>query len=110
MDMQRRLDRYGLAFAVLMALACGCYFAASTHVPHPVPGFALRSPGIYRLEIGAAFFVASFLAAMAVLQALRDGGFPTFEAKRLESDTSDRTTTVDLDQIEDPASASSNRR
>ena len=101
---QRPLDRYGLAFAIFVALACGGYFAASTQVPHPVPGFALRSPGIYRLEIGAAFFVASFLAAMTVLRALRDG------PKGLGADTSDHPATVDPDQIEGPASDSSSRR
>jgi hypothetical protein len=102
--MERRLERHGPALAVFIALVCAGYFAASTHVPDPVPGFALRSPGIYRLEIGAVFFVATFLAAMVVLRALRDG------PRGLRADASDLPGPVDLDQIEDPASDSSSRR
>ncbi|HST69895.1 MAG TPA: hypothetical protein VLI94_09580 [Solirubrobacterales bacterium] len=102
--MERWLERHGPALAVFIALVCAGYFAASTHVPDPVPGFALRSPGIYRLEIGVAFFVASFLAAMVLLRTLRDG------PKGLRADAPDPYMPVDLDQIEDPASASSKRR
>jgi hypothetical protein len=95
MGMERWLERHGRALAVLIALVCAGYFAGSTHVPQPVPDFALGSGGIYRLEIGAVFFVACFLAVMAFLQALSGKGFPKFESE---------------DQIEDPASDSSSRR
>jgi hypothetical protein len=75
---QHWLEKYGLAFLVAMALACSGYLAGSVAIPQPVPDFALRAREIYRLEIGAAFFVAFYLATMAVVLALRGKGFAEF--------------------------------
>jgi hypothetical protein len=44
-------------------------------VPEPVPDFALRAEEIYRLEVGAAFFVACYLVTMTFLLALSGRGF-----------------------------------
>jgi hypothetical protein len=72
---QHWLEKYGLAFLVAMALACSGYLAGSVAIPQPVPDYALRAQEIYRLEIGVAFFVAFYLATMAVVLALTGKGF-----------------------------------
>jgi len=73
--MQHWLEKYGFAFLVFVALACAGHLAGSAEIPRPVPDWALQAPEVYRLEIGAAFFVAFYLATMAVLLALRGRGF-----------------------------------
>jgi len=75
---QPRFERYGFAFLVLVALASASYLAGSAAVPEPVPDYALQAEEIYRLEIGAAFFVAFYLATLAVVLALKGKGFTEF--------------------------------
>lgn len=70
-----------------MALACSSYLAGSAAVPEPVPDYALQSQEIYRLEIGAAFFVAFYLATMAVVLALNGKGFAEFGPRGLKATT-----------------------
>jgi len=81
------LEKYGFAFLVAMALACASYLAASVAVPHPVPDFALQAKEIYRLEIGAAFFVAFYLATLAVVLALSGKGFAELGTRGLKATT-----------------------
>ena len=83
--MSHWLHRYALAFLVLLALACASYLAGSAAVPHPVPDFALQAPEIYRLEIGAAFFVAFYLATLAVVLALGGKGFAELGPRGLKA-------------------------
>jgi hypothetical protein len=84
---QPRFERYGFAFLVLGALACASYLAGSAVVPEPVPDYALQAEEIYRLEIGAAFFVAFYLVTMALLLALHGRGFAEFGARGLKATT-----------------------
>lgn len=85
--MQRLLKRYGFAFLVFVALACASFLAGSVAMPEPVPDYALQSEEIYRLEIGAAFFVAFYLALMAILLALSGKGFAEFGTRGLRAET-----------------------
>jgi hypothetical protein len=71
----RWLKHYGFAFLVFMALACASFLAGSVEIPEPVPDYALQAEEIYRLEIGVAFFVAFYLAVMAVVLAFSGKGF-----------------------------------
>lgn len=79
------LRHYGFAFLVVMALACASFLAGSAAVPDPVPDYALQAEEIYRLEIGAAFFVAFYLATMAVVLALTGKGFAEFGTQGLKA-------------------------
>lgn len=56
-------------------------------MPGSVPDYALQSEEIYRLEIGAAFFVAFYLATMAVVLAFAGRGFAEFGTKGLKTET-----------------------
>lgn len=58
-----------------MALSCSCLLAGTVEVPEPVPDFALRAAEVYRLEVGAAFFVAFYIATLTFLLALSGRGF-----------------------------------
>lgn len=82
--MRRWPEQYGFAFLVVVAIACGSFLAGSVEVPEPVPAFALQAAEIYRLEIGAAFFVAVYLAAMTLLLALSGRGFAEVGTKGLK--------------------------
>ena len=75
---ERGIRRYGFAGLVSGALACALYLAGSVAVPDPVPDFALQAEEIYRLEIGAAFFIAFYLAAMAFVLALSNNSLGYF--------------------------------
>lgn len=77
-------EKYGFALLVVAALACASYLAGTVAVPEPVPDFALRAAEIYRLEIGAAFFVAFYLATMALFLAFSGKGFAEFTATGLK--------------------------
>jgi hypothetical protein len=83
---QRLLKRYGFASLVLLALACASFLAGSAKVPEQVPDYALQAEEIYRLEIGAASFVAFYLATMAVVLALGGRGFAEFGTKGLKAE------------------------
>jgi len=77
--------QYGFAFLVFVALACASFLAGSAAAPEPVPDYALQSEEIYRLEIGMAFFVAFYLALMAILLALEGMGFAEFGTQGLRA-------------------------
>lgn len=49
-----------------------------------MPDYALRAAEVYRLEIGAAFFVAFYLVVMALLLALSGKGFAEFGTRGLK--------------------------
>ncbi|HEU5064056.1 MAG TPA: hypothetical protein VFT79_13035 [Solirubrobacterales bacterium] len=83
--MHRWLRHYGFAFLVFVALACASFLAGSVAVPHPVPDYALQAEEIYRLEIGAAFFAAFYLALIAILLALGGRGFVEFGTQGLKA-------------------------
>jgi hypothetical protein len=76
---------YGFAMLVLVALAGALWIAAHVAVPAPAPDFALRAEEIYRLEVGAAFFVAFYLVAMALVLALSGRGFAEFGSGGLKA-------------------------
>jgi hypothetical protein len=78
---------YGFATLVLVALADALWIAANVAVPAPVPDFALQAEEIYRLEIGAAFFIAFYLVAMAFVLALGGRGFAELGTKGLRAET-----------------------
>jgi hypothetical protein len=73
--MRRWLEDYGFAVLVLVELAIAGWLAAMSALPSPVPDYALQSGEIYRLEIGAASFIALYLASMALVLALYGRGF-----------------------------------
>jgi len=75
---RRLLQSYGFAFLVFVAMVCAGFVAGSTHVPKPVPDYALQAAEIYRLEIGAAFFAAFYLLTLAFLLATGGRGFAKF--------------------------------
>jgi len=81
---RRWFKSYGFATLVLAALACAVWIAANVAVPAPVPDFALRAEEIYRLEVGAAFFVAFYLVAMAFVLALSGRGFAELGTRGLK--------------------------
>ncbi|MDQ2629833.1 MAG: hypothetical protein M3Y75_02500 [Actinomycetota bacterium] len=85
--MHRWLKHYGFALLVLASLACASFLAGGATVPEPIPDYALQSEEIYRLEIGAAFFVAFYLALMALMLALGGKGFAEFGARGLRAAT-----------------------
>lgn len=85
--MHRWLKHYGFALLVFVALTCASFLAGSAALPDPVPDYALQSEEIYRLEIGAAFFVAFYLALMAIVLALTGKGFAEFGTKGLRPET-----------------------
>jgi hypothetical protein len=85
--MRHCLKHYGFAFLVFVALGCASFLAGSVAVPESVPDYALQSEEIYRLEIGAAFFVAFYLAIMAILLALGGKGFAEFGTRGLKTET-----------------------
>jgi hypothetical protein len=76
---------YGFAALVLVALTVAVYLGANVAVPAPVPDFALRAEEIYRLEVGAAFFVAFYLVAMAFVLALSGRGFAELGSRGLKA-------------------------
>jgi hypothetical protein len=82
--MERRESRSGFAgwvahwgFAVLVgaAVLAAASVAWKVSVPHPVPNFALNAEAIYRIEVGAAAFLAFYLVEMAFVLALNNRGF-----------------------------------
>lgn len=77
-------ERYGFAFLVVVAFACGSFLAGSVEIPEPVPTFALQAKEIYRLEVGVAFFAVLYVAAMALLLALSGRGFAEVGTKGLK--------------------------
>lgn len=85
--MHRWLKHYGFALLVFVALACASFLAGSAAIPEPVPDYALQAEEIYRLEIGAAFFVAFYLALMAFLLALGGRGFAELGTQGLKAQT-----------------------
>jgi hypothetical protein len=92
--MRRLIQSYGFAFLIFMALACACLLAGTAAIPEPVPDFALRAPEIYRLEIGAAFFGAFYLATLAFLLALSGRGFAEVGTRGLKVDQVVRSNTA----------------
>jgi H+/gluconate symporter-like permease len=82
----RWLKHYGFALLVFVALACASFLAGSAAIPEPVPDYALQAEEIYRLEIGAAFFVAFYLAVMAVVLAFSGKGFAEFGTRGLKAE------------------------
>ncbi|HEX6601865.1 MAG TPA: hypothetical protein VF030_04425 [Solirubrobacterales bacterium] len=84
--MHRLLKHYGFAVLVFVALACASFLAGSAAPPEPVPDYALQSEEIYRLEIGAAFFAAFYLATMAVVLALSGKGFAELGTRGLRAE------------------------
>lgn len=83
--MHRWLKHYGFALLVFVALACASFLAGSVAIPEPVPDYALQAEEIYRLEIGVAFFVAFYLATIAVILALGGSGFAEFGTQGLKA-------------------------
>jgi hypothetical protein len=84
--MSRWLKNYGFAFLVLAGLTGSSYLGATVAVPDPAPDFALQADEIYRLEVGAAFFVAFYLATMAVVLALDGRGFAELGTRGLRAE------------------------
>jgi hypothetical protein len=84
---RRWLRNYGFSLLVLAALAASAYFATTVPAPHPAPDFALRASIVYRLEVGAACFVAFYLAAMAFVLALNGRGFAEIGTRGLKAET-----------------------
>jgi hypothetical protein len=69
------IRRWGFAILVsLAALAAACV-GWKAEAPSEVPDFALRAAAIYRVEVGAAAFLALYLVAMAFVLALNNRGF-----------------------------------
>jgi hypothetical protein len=94
---RRWFQNYGFACLVLAALLSASYQAATVSVPNPVPDFALKAEQVYRLEVGATFFVVFYLAAMALVLALSGRGFAEFGTKGLRAEQIiDRTTRQQL--------------
>lgn len=76
--MRHWVKNYGFATLVIAGAMAAAYLAATVAVPNPVPDFALKAREIYRLEVGMAFFVAFYLAAMALVLAFDGRGFAEF--------------------------------
>jgi hypothetical protein len=71
----KQLKNFGFALLVLIGLVVAGYLAVNCRVPDPLPDFALRAEEVYRVEIGAACFIAFYLAATAFVLALNGRGF-----------------------------------
>jgi hypothetical protein len=71
---------------VLVDLAGSAYLAATAPLPAAVPDYALQAATVYRLEIGAACFVAIYLAAIAFFLALDGRGFVEFGTRGLKAE------------------------
>lgn len=67
----RSLFRIALAGAVMLAVAGGVFVALSETPPDPLPGVALGSPALFRIELGFASFAAFYLALVVVVNALK---------------------------------------
>ncbi len=57
--------------AALVSLACGVTAA----VPDDVPGVALGTATVYRLEVGGAVFIGLYLVVMSFVLSLQNRGF-----------------------------------
>ncbi|HEV2789760.1 MAG TPA: hypothetical protein VGV69_00495 [Solirubrobacterales bacterium] len=84
--MGRWFKNYGFAILVLVGLTFAAHLAATVATPDPVPDYALQAEQVYRLEIGAAFFIAFYLAAMAFVLALSGRGFAEFGTHGLKTE------------------------
>jgi hypothetical protein len=82
----RWFRKYGFAMLVLAAIGGACYLASNVDIPSPVPAFALKAKEVYRLEIGAAFFVVFYLAAMTFVLALSGRGFAQLGTQGLKAE------------------------
>jgi hypothetical protein len=60
--------------------------ASSARIPESIPDYALQAASVYRLEIGAACFVAIYLAAVAFLLALDGRAFVEFGRRGLKAE------------------------
>jgi hypothetical protein len=69
------LVRWGFALLVAIAIAIGFVAAATVAPPAGIPGFALKAPVVYRVEVGAAVFFGLYLATLAFALALQNRGF-----------------------------------
>lgn len=83
--MRHWFKNYGFATLVLAGAVAAIHAAATVAVPDPIPDFALKAREIYRLEIGMAFFVAFYLATMALVLALHGRGFAELGARGLKA-------------------------
>jgi hypothetical protein len=69
------IAQWGFSILVGLAALVGAYVAWRVSVPAQVPDFALKAAPVYRIEIGAAVFLALYLVAMAFVLALNNRGF-----------------------------------
>lgn len=69
------LTRWGFAVLVGIAAMVGIVVGVTVAVPIEIPGAALRSGAVYRLEVGGAVFIGLYFLAMAFVLALRNRGF-----------------------------------
>lgn len=67
--------RWSLSILVLAAAIGAVYVACKVSVPGRPPSIALKSPSVYRIEIGVASFVGLYLVAMALVLALHNRAF-----------------------------------
>jgi hypothetical protein len=74
-DITAWMARWGFAILVSVATVAGLIAGATVTVPAGVPGFALQSTAVYRLEVGAAIFLGLYFVAMAFVLALRNRAF-----------------------------------
>ncbi len=84
--MRHWIRDFGFPLLVLVDLVGSAYVASSARIPESVPDFALQAASVYRLEIGAACFVAIYLAAVAFLLALDGRGFVEFGRRGLKAE------------------------
>lgn len=69
------VGQWGFSVLVGLAALLGAYVAWKVSVPEQVPDFALKAAPVYRIEVGAAAFLAFYLVTMAFVLALNNRGF-----------------------------------
>jgi len=69
------VKRWGFSILVLLVASGAVYVAWKVEVPAHPPNFALKSPSVYRIEVGAACFLGLYLVVMTFVLALHNRGF-----------------------------------
>jgi hypothetical protein len=67
--------RWGFGILIGLALVAAACVAWRLDPPARIPSIALQAAPVYRLEVGAAVFVAAYVAATALVLALNNRAF-----------------------------------
>ena len=79
------MARWGFAALLVIGCALAVWIGATVDVPDELPSYALQAAPVYRLEIGGAFFSATYGASLAFVLALENRGFTELSASGVKA-------------------------